>query len=75
MRVYCSEVYAFTKRMMMEERRPAEMIKEAKGASMKAAEKVARRLNVSVEEAMLIINLAVDEHSSGDGAAAYCESR
>jgi hypothetical protein len=74
--VYCAEVHAFTSKLMMQEMPPTgEFLKGATKASMKAAEKVAKRLNLSVAEALLVINMAVDEHSTGDGAAAYCESR
>ncbi|MGH7947831.1 MAG: hypothetical protein ACREQF_01195 [Candidatus Binataceae bacterium] len=76
MNVYCAEVHAFTSKLMMQDAPPAsEFFKVAKEASLKAAEKVAKRLDLSVAEALLVINMAVEEHSTGDGAAAYCESR
>jgi hypothetical protein len=78
--IWCSETYARTQKYMMEgtfeqQMDWKKMWNQAVGDAKAISGKVARRLDVSDEHALFILNTAIDERGGGDGALAACTSR
>jgi len=80
MNLWCSESYSRMKQYMMEgtfedQMNGQKMWDRARADAKVISEKLAKRLDVSQEQALLILNAAVDEKGGGAGAYGVCSSR
>ncbi|MGH7948265.1 MAG: hypothetical protein ACREQF_03465 [Candidatus Binataceae bacterium] len=73
MKTWCDMTSEMARDMMMEQN-PDVLRKRAINAAHRLSEKVAQQLDVPLERAAEIINVAVLELGGRDGASAYCES-